>query len=268
MDALLPFFLYCLALGSVIGVLAGLLGIGGGLIIVPVLLFLFQHYLSIGIEHGMPMAVATSLSTVIFTGLSSARTHYMLGNIDKRIVFNCAIGISLGAWLGAWFATIISGVSLQRVFAFLVILLATNMLFGKSVVSEQATKRSKLVGVGLGSGFFSALMGIGGGALIVPALVWFKVHIKKAIGCAALCGVIIATFGTISFVVSGWQANYLPQYAIGYVFLPATVGIAITSMMTAPLGARLSSKVDTKKLKRIFAILLVLVSVRMIIGLE
>lgn len=268
MDALLLLCLCCILLGCLIGVLAGLLGIGGGLIIVPVLLFLFQSLLGIGIEHGMPMAIASSLSTVIFTGLSSAYMHYRLANIDLRLVRLCALGIGVGAILGAWLATEISGVLLQRIFACLVILLALNMLFGKTVVSNSQLASSKLISIGLGSGFVSALMGIGGGALIVPALVWFRIHLKKAIGCAALCGVVVAFFGSISFVVNGWNASYLPEYALGYVYLPATIGISLTSMLTAPIGAKLTGSIDTKKLKRIFAILLVIVSIRMIIGLE
>jgi uncharacterized membrane protein YfcA len=125
-----------------------------------------------------------------------------------------------------------------------------------------------LSGIGLGSGFVAALMGIGGGALIVPALVWFQVNIKKAIGCASACGVLIAIFGSLSFIYAGWQRPYIPDYSLGYVYLPATLGIAITSMITAPIGAKLTNKLDTAKLKRIFAVFLVLVSIRMMIGIE
>lgn len=260
--------LLCMVLGSVVGVFAGLLGIGGGLIIVPALLFILQYYLNIDVEHGMPMAIATSLSTVIFTGLSSARTHLKLGNIDKEIVTYCAIGIAVGASLGAFFASQISGVLLQRVFAGLVILIALQMVFGRNTVSSKTLKKPELSAIGVGSGFVSALMGIGGGALLVPILIWFQINIKKAIGCASLCGVVIATFGTASFVYTGYNATYLPEYSLGYVYLPATLGIVITSMITARIGAKLTAKLDTRKLKRIFAIFLVLVSIRMIIGLE
>lgn len=255
-------------LGAVVGIFAGLLGIGGGVLIVPALIYMLQHFLGIGIEHGMPIAIATSLSTVIFTGLSSARTHFTLGNIDTNIVTLCALGIALGASLGAYFATQISGVVLQRIFAGLVIMLALQMIFGRNRSSDRRLNKPTLVGIGLGSGFISALMGIGGGAVLVPLLVWFQLNIKKAIGCAALCGVVIAIFGTISFIVNGWNAVYLPNYSLGYVYLPATLGIVVTSMITARIGAKLSAKIDTKKLKKIFAVFLVLVSIRMIIGLE
>lgn len=268
MEPLFLLIILCLFLGSIVGVFAGLLGIGGGLIIVPVLIYMLQHLLGISVEDGMPIAIATSLSTVIFTGLSSARTHFKLGNIDTNIVSVCSIGIAVGASLGAFFATLISGVVLQRIFAGLVILVALQMIFGRNRVSKNTLGKPKLASIGLGSGFIAALMGIGGGALIVPVLVWFQVNIKKAIGCAALCGVVIALFGTFSFVISGWNKPYLPAYSLGYVFLPATIGIVITSMLTAPIGAKLTAKLDTIKLKRIFAIFLVIVSIRMIIGLE
>lgn len=268
MDPITILLLACLALGSVVGIFAGLLGIGGGLLIVPALVYMLQHLMGIEVEHGMPIAIATSLSTVIFTGLSSARTHFSLGNIDPQVVAYCAIGIAIGASAGAYFATLISGVVLQRIFAGLVIVIALQMMFGRNRVSDKSLGKPTLSVIGLGSGFVSALMGIGGGAVIVPVLVWFQLNIKKAIGCAALCGVIIATFGTISFIINGWGASYLPQYSYGYVYAPATLGIVITSMLTAPIGAKLTAKLDTKKLKRIFAIFLVVVSIRMIIGLE
>ncbi len=268
MESILLIIGICILLGAVVGVMAGLLGIGGGLIIVPALVFILQHVLHIDVEHGMPIAIATSLSTVIFTGLSAARTHFKLGNIDSDLVFVCALGIAVGAILGAQFAALISGVTLQRVFAALVIFIALRMMFGRNKSSQHQLKKPLLAGIGGFTGFVSALMGIGGGALLVPALVWFQVNIKKAIGCASLCGVVIAVFGTLSFIYSGYNKEYLPDYSLGYVYLPATLGIVLTSMFTAPLGAKLTNSLDTQKIKRIFAIFLVIVSIRLIIGLE
>lgn len=268
MDPVLLVFLLCLFLGSIVGIMAGLLGIGGGLIIVPAFLLMLQHLFDLSVEHSMPMAVATSLSTVIFTGLSSARTHLKLGNIDKEIVTYCAIGIAIGASLGAFFASAVSGILLQRVFAVIVIVIAAQMIFGRNRVSSIELAKPALSGIGLGSGFISAIMGIGGGAILVPILVWFQVNIKKAIGCASLCGVVIAVFGTISFIYTGYNSPLLPEYSLGYVYLPATIGIVITSIFTAPIGAKMTAKLETTKIKKIFAVFLVLVSIRMIIGLE
>ena len=268
MEPYIEIFLLCAMLGSVVGVMAGLLGIGGGLLIVPAMVFLLHYFLQIEIEHGMPIAIATSLSTVIMTGLSSARSHYKMGNLDKRIITYCGFGIALGAILGAQFATFISGVLLQRIFAVLVIVIALQMIFGASKASKHTIGEAGLGGIGIGTGFISALMGIGGGALLVPALVWFQVNIRKAIGCAAFSGIIIAIFGTISFVINGWKNPYLPEFSLGYVYLPATFGIIATSVLTAPIGVKLGQKLDTAKLKKVFAAFLVLVSIRMIIGIE
>lgn len=268
MDVTVQIFLFCAALGCLVGLLAGLLGIGGGLVIVPALVFLLHYYLDLRIDLIMPIAIATSLSTVILTGMSSAKSHYKLGNLDKRIVIYCAIGIAFGASFGAQVASAISGITLKRIFSVLVILIALQMIFGSRKESENSIQKAGLMGVGVFSGFVAALMGIGGGALIVPALVWFRINIRKAIGCAAFSGIVIAVFGTANFVFTGWELEGLPAWSLGYVYLPATLGIICTSIFTAPLGARLSQSIDTIKLKRIFAGFLVLVSLRMIIGIE
>jgi uncharacterized membrane protein YfcA len=248
--------------------MAGMLGIGGGLIIVPALVFLLHHYLQIDIDFGMPIAIATSLSTVIMTGLSSTRSHYKMGNLDKRIILYCGLGIAVGAVLGAQFASVISGVLLQRIFAVLVIVIALQMVFGSHKMSKNTIQKPGLSGIGLSTGFVSSLMGIGGGALLVPALVWYQINIRKAIGCAAFSGVIIAVFGTLTFMITGFNEADLPAYSIGYVYLPATFGIIVTSVLTAPIGVKLGQKLDTVMLKKVFATFLVLVSIRMIIGIE
>jgi uncharacterized membrane protein YfcA len=268
MDASLQIFLLCAALGSIVGILAGLLGIGGGLIIVPALVYMLHFFLNLDIDILMPIAIATSLSTVIFTGFSSARSHYKIGNLDKFIVLYCALGIAIGATLGAQFASAISGVTLKRIFAVFVILIALQMVFGGRYASKNEVGKLGLSSIGLGSGFIAAMMGIGGGALIVPALVWFKVDIRKAIGCAAFSGIVIAAFGTSSFVYTGWANPNLPNWSFGYVYLPAMFGIVASSMFFAPIGAKLGQRLDTTLLKKIFAGFLVLVSLRMIIGIE
>ena len=255
-------------LGTLVGFLAGLLGIGGGLLIVPALVFLLDYLLHIPIEHAMPIAIASSLSTVIFTGLSSARTHWRLGNLSRSIMLFCGIGIAVGASAGAHFASAIAGVTLQRIFAICVMLIALQMAFMGRRRSQHSVAPWGMLAIGLFTGFMSALMGIGGGALLVPLLVWFQVDIRRAIGCAAFCGIIVALFGTANFIYTGWQQTYLPAWSLGYVFLPATLGIALTSVLIAPIGARFGQNVDTGLLKKIFAGFLAVVSLRMIIGLE
>ena len=268
MDPLVVIILSCLILGSVVGVLAGMLGIGGGLIIVPVLSYLRIHFMGMTTETVMPVAIATSLSTIIFTGMSSAFAHYKLGNIQRHVVLYTGLGIAFGAFAGAQIASHISGELLKDVFAVLVILIAMQMIFGKQKASENDASKGTLATVGGGAGLLSALMGIGGGALLVPALVWFRVNVRAAIGCAAFCGLIIAVFGTTSFIVAGYNAIDVPEHSLGYVYLPATAGIVATSMFTANIGAKLGQRVNVRVLKAMLACLLVLVSIRMILGIE
>jgi len=268
MDPMYIIFLSCIAIGLLVGLLAGMLGIGGGLIIVPALTYLMVHFLGLNPDTVMPMAIATSLSTIIFTGASSAWAHYRLGNLRQDIVVWTGIGITVGAVAGAQVASSISGHTLKNVFAVLVMLIALQMVFGKRKASAHSANQGVLASVGAGTGFVSALMGIGGGALLVPALIWFQVNIRHAIGCAALSGLVIAVFGTASFIFSGFDLPDLPDGSIGYVYLPATFGIVATSIFTAALGARLGQRMNTGVLKKILAGLLVLVSIRMIVGIE
>lgn len=256
--------LICVGIGSIVGVLAGMLGIGGGLIIVPALTYILSYFLGLSPFLTITIAIATSLSTIILTGLSSSRAHFALGNVNRDIVMYCALGIALGASFGAQTASILDGKILKGLFAALVILVALQMIFGKKSSSSVTYSPSILLVTGLFAGFLSALMGIGGGALLVPALVLFRVELRQAIGCAAVCGLVIAVFGTINFVYTGWSVSELPAYSLGYVYLPAALGIVLSSVFTAPIGARWGQAMDTHKLKRFFALFLVLVSIRML----
>ncbi|MBN7826575.1 sulfite exporter TauE/SafE family protein [Bowmanella dokdonensis] len=266
MEPIYILLLSCVLLGAFAGYMAGLLGIGGGLVIVPALVYLMQVQMGWSLDIVMPMAVATSLSTIIFTGCSSFVTHYRLGNLDMRIFVTCSMGIALGAVFGAQLAAHMPAEILKRIFATLVLLLALRMAFGKNPTSDARLSEPKLLGIGLVTGSLSSLLGIGGGALLVPALVWFRISMKIAIGCAAACGMVIALFGSASFAWAGWDHDELPVWSLGYVYLPATAAIVSTSMLTANLGARMSHSLPTRTLKKIFAGFLILVSLRMFLS--
>ncbi|WP_100643748.1 sulfite exporter TauE/SafE family protein [Alteromonas facilis] len=267
MDTLTLVILACLAIGAVVGVMAGLLGIGGGLIIVPALTYLLADVMQVPPTETIVIAIATSLSTIIFTGISSARAHYRLGNLNRDILLWCGVGIGVGAIVGATLASHLPGSVLKGIFAGLVMAIASYMLFGRQVTSNNEISSQKLGVIGFGTGTLSAIMGIGGGALLVPALVWYRVNIRQAIGSAAFSGIIIAIFGSVSFAVSGWHYSHLSDGYLGYVYWPATLSIAATSVFTAPLGARLGQRLNTQRLKKVFAVFLVIVSIRMLWGL-
>jgi uncharacterized membrane protein YfcA len=263
----LSILVICIGVGSIVGLSAGLLGIGGGLIIVPALTYLLSHFLGISPFDAIIIAIATSLSTIILTGFSASAAHYKLGNLDKYVIVFTGLGIAVGASIGGYVASAIPGQYLKATFAVLVMAVAIYMIFGKKSASRFAANRAILSLAGLKTGFISALMGIGGGAILVPVLVFFQVDIRKAIGCAAVSGLIIAIFGTTSFIIAGWNVPDLPAYSFGYVYLPATLGIVLSSVFTAPIGVKLGYSMDTQKLKRIFAVFMVLVSIRMLIGI-
>ena len=266
MDPALLIFLVCTLLGAFVGLFAGLLGIGGGLIIVPSLLYLLTDYIHLPLKIAMPMAIATSLSTIVLTAISSSRAHHKLGNLRQFYLLWTGLGISVGAIIGPQFATVISAQSLITLFAILVLVIAAQMVFlGNKNAKRDVTKQLLLL-IGVITGCISSVMGIGGGAIMVPALLWCRVDVRAAIGCAAFSGLVIALFGSASFIVAGWNNEHLPQWSVGFIYLPATLGIVLTSVFTANIGAKLSRSLDTKLLKKIFAGFLVIVSLRMLLG--
>lgn len=266
MEPALLILLIGLLLGAVVGTLAGMLGIGGGLIIVPALLYLFVEYLNLPLALAMPMAIATSLSTIIMTAISSSWAHYKLGNLNRFVLTWAALGIACGAIFGAQIATNINPELLKRIFACLVLLIAAQMVFIGRKTSQHNVSKLSLGAIGAVTGCVSSVMGIGGGAILVPALIWLQINIRQAIGCASFSGLVIAIFGSASFVLAGWSNQHLPQFSAGYVYLPASLGIVITSVLTAGFGAKLSHSLNTQLLKKIFAGFLVIVSLRMLLG--
>lgn len=258
--------LLCPLIGALVGLLAGLLGIGGGLIIVPCLIFMFDYFLKLPLDLAMPLAVGTSLGTILFTGLSSALSHYRLGNLTVDMARWSSTGVATGAILGAQLATTMSGQQLKQVFAILAVIICIKMIFSTDKGAEKTASKMLLALVGLITGLISALMGMGGGAIMVPLLVWFGVSIRLAIGCAAFSGILIALFGGANFIWAGWQQPGLPWGSLGYIYLPACVAISIISVFTARLGAKISARADTRRLKQIFAAFLIIVCIRMLFG--
>lgn len=259
-------FLY-LALGAVAGILAGLLGIGGGLVIVPMLTFAFTGQ---GVVHGhiLHMALGTSLASILFTSISSMRSHHKRGAVVWPVVLRITPGILFGTFFGAWIASLLSTNFLKGFFGMFLLYVATQMLLGiKPKPTRNIPATMGIFSVGSIIGIFSSLVGIGGGTLSVPFLVWCNTDVHKAIGTSAAIGFPIAVAGTIGYIVNGIGIAGLPSFSLGFVNLTALSGIVAASVLTAPLGVRLAHSLPIDKLRRIFALLLYVVGTRMIFSL-
>lgn len=262
----LSVFFGCLLLGAFTGVLAGLLGIGGGLIIVPILLYLLP-LADISLELAMPIALATSLASIIFTSTSAVFIHHKNDNISWPIAKRLLFFVSVGALLGSYIASILSAKILIHFFAGAVILLASYMILSvKFNVKKKQPRSFVFNSIGFITGVLSSLMGIAGGAILVPILTYFSISMRKAIGIATVCGVAIASFGTLGFIISGFQQNNLPAYSIGYVYLPALLGIILSSTFFAKLGVKLAMYLPVNTLKKLFALFLICVAINMLLN--
>ncbi|WP_105168102.1 sulfite exporter TauE/SafE family protein [Pseudoalteromonas sp. T1lg23B] len=267
MSELIVLIFYCAILGSGVGFLAGLLGIGGGLVIVPVLSGILLHFAVVPAEQVVIAAIATSLASILFTSTSSAIAHHKNGNIPWNIAPWIMAGVAVGALISGFLAALLPENIVRLVFAISVVAIAIKMF--SSSKSEPSTER-KIPNKGILTiftsltGGLSAMIGIGGGALLVPLLTFFSVDMKKAIGCASACGIVIALFGSVGYITSGSAYYTLKDGFAGFVYLPALFGIVCTSWFTAPLGAKSTHYLPIPILKKIFAGLLVLMAANMI----
>lgn len=255
-------FLVYLLVGSMAGLLAGLFGIGGGLVIVPVLVITFGL---MGVSEAVltHMALATSLTTIIFTSISSVKEHHNHGAVDWGLVRWLGSGIVVGTALGVWLLAGVAGSNLQFAIGIFALLMAAKMAFDISPTSTRKVPGTPgLLSSGGVIGFGSAWFGIGGGSLMVPFLTWVNVPMKRAVATAAACGLPIAITGAISNMYMGFDHVDLPEWTTGFVYWPAVLGIVITSVPFAKMGARLAHKLDAKLLKRGFAFLLLIVGLK------
>lgn len=251
--------------GTFAGMTAGLLGLGGGAVIVPILYGLFVVH-DLAPDSTMQLAVGTSLATIVFTAISSGLTHFRLGNVNLRTILFMAPGIIIGALLGAAIADAISTDVLRRIFGVFEILIATQIGLGFKPAAHRALPSPSGLAVSGGMiGTVSSVMGIGGGSLTVPYLLWCNVSMREAVGTSAACGLPIALAGVIGFIVAGLDNTGLPEWSLGYVYLPAFLCIVSTSVLIAPFGARLAHRLPVLVLKRIFAVFLAMVGLKMII---
>lgn len=253
-----------LALGAVAGFVAGLFGVGGGLILVPVLLFVFdaQHF-SAG--NTMHLALGTSMATILFTSLSSARKHHQHGAVNWRAVRDLTPGILLGAALGAWSAAAISPLGLGIFFALFVYFAAAQILLdARPKPSRQLPGFPGMTLTGTVTGWISSLVSIGGGTVIVPFLIWCNVPLRHAIGTSAAIGFPVAAGGTLGYIVTGINLPDLPANTLGFVYLPALLWVAPATVLAAPFGAIAAHRMKTGLLRKLFAVLLLALATKLL----
>ncbi|WP_298928539.1 sulfite exporter TauE/SafE family protein [uncultured Ramlibacter sp.] len=245
-----------LLLGACTGFLAGLLGIGGGMLMVPFITFILTAK-GYPAEHVVKMAVATSLATICFTSLSSVRAHHKRGAVLWPIVWVLAPGIVLGSLVGAQVAVALPGRVLSVLFAVFVAFSATQMFLDrKPKPTRTLPGRLGTFGMGWAIGMLSALVGAGGAFVSVPFMTWCNVKIHDAVGTSSALGFPIALAGTLGYIWAGQGLPQMPPGSLGYLYLPGLVVIALASMSTAPLGARTAHRMDIRPLKKVFALVL------------
>lgn len=252
----LQLVLELLLLGACTGFLAGLLGIGGGMLMVPFMTFILTAK-GYPADYTVKMAVATSLATICFTSMSSVRAHHRRGAVLWPVVRLLAPGILLGALVGAQLAVALPGKVLSVLFAVFVAFSATQMFLDrKPKPSRTLPGRLGTFGMGWVIGMLSSLVGAGGAFVSVPFMTWCNVKIHDAVGTSAALGFPIALAGTLGYIWAGQGMPEMPPGSIGYLYLPGLLVVSLASMCTAPLGARTAHRMDIRPLKKVFAVVL------------
>jgi len=259
-------FLLYAALGVFAGVVAGFLGVGGGLIIVPVLVSIFQ---SQGFENDLlvHIAIGTSLATIVVTSISSVYAHHRRGAVLWPVFRQMAAGIVIGALLGAVIADLLPSDQLRILFGIFELFVAAYMAWDFIPAPHRSLPGKVILNSsGVVIGMISSVIGIGGGTMTVPFLIWCNVSIRHAVATSSACGLPIAIAGATGFVMTGWNETGLPEWSTGYVYWPAFVGIVAASMIFAPVGARLTHTLPASMTKRFFSLFLAFLGVRMLMG--
>jgi len=256
-----------LAIGVTVGFLAGLFGIGGGMVMVPMLVFVFTAK-GFPAEHMMHLSLATAMATIVFTSLSSVRAHHKHDAVDWKVALAMAPGIVAGAFAATLVAGYVPTRPLAIFFTGFMFYAATQMFFEvKPKASRQLPGAAGLFGAGAAIGGVSSVLAAGGAFLSIPFLAWCNVPLKRAIGTAAANGFPIAVAGSAGYVLNGMRVSGLPDGCVGFVYLPALAIVVAASMPLAPVGARLAHRLPIKRLRAVFALMLLALGLRMLANL-
>jgi len=255
------------ALGVFGGFFAGLFGVGGGLTIVPLLFMLFAAQ-GFPVQHTMHLALGTSMATIVVTSISSMRAHHRHGAVRWDVVKAFAPGLMLGTFSGSFVVAWVPTRPLAMVFTAIVYYAALQLILDfKPKPHRSLPGALGMFAAGAAIGIVSSLVAAGGGFLSIPFMVFCNVAIHQAVGTSAALGFPIALAGTVGYVASGLKATGLPDYSLGYIYLPAFVGVVAMSFLMAPVGAKLAHRLPVKQLKRAFGGFLALLATKMLHGL-
>ena len=253
-----------LVLGAFVGFMAGLLGIGGGGIMVPMLTTIFLAQ-GVPVDQVVHMALGTSMASIIMTSFASMRAHHKNGAVQWDIVKVMAPGVVIGTFAATFAATYMKSSQLAIFFAVFMAYVSIQMAIDKKPKPSQGVVDSKkLFGAGTFIGVISALVSIGGGSLTVPFLIWQNIDVKKAIASSAAIGFPLSIAGTVGYIINGMMQTGSSGMLLGFVYFPAVILISVVSFFTAPLGAKLAHNLPVSKLKKIFALLLMALSIKML----
>jgi uncharacterized protein len=253
------------ATGAFAGLMAGLLGIGGGMIIVPALAFIFKYNSAMPPDLIMHVAAGSSLCVMLFSAQASVRAHYHYGNILWRIYRRLVLGIIIGTCLGALIADSLPTSVIRLIFGLFLLIVVIKM-----GIDFKPRKRKKTPPlwvdfiVALIAGLKSGLLGIGGGAIVIPYLNYHRVNLRRIAGISSLCTLTVAVSGTLAFIITGFNEAGLPPFSTGYVYWPAVIFVAIPSAIFVTIGAKLTYKLQIKQLKRGFIVILLITALHLI----
>ena len=254
-------------LGAAVGFMAGLLGIGGGLIVVPALMYMLPK-VGIAPQFVPILAIATSLANMVLTTFSAAAAHHRRQNISWDVAKVLIPGILIGAIFSGTVASFIPADHMKKIFAVFVILMGLNMARPlKAEVHEKPLPNNYILfAITLVIALVSGILGIGGSVMLIPVLCYFGIQLHRAVSLASVAGMCIAFAGSIGYIIAGWNVTGLPTGTLGYIYLPALVGIAVTSTLVAPLGVKVATTWPTQKLKKVLVLFLIIVGLELLLS--
>ncbi|MBI1424376.1 MAG: TSUP family transporter [Gammaproteobacteria bacterium] len=258
--------LVLLGMGAIAGTLAGLLGIGGGIIIVPVLALVFSAQ-NMDMDVLMHVAIGTSLATIVITSLSSIRAHQKHEAINWSVFRTITPGIIIGGLIGAGLAKLIAGEHLRILFGVFMLFVAAQMILGNAAKPHRhLPETAGMWAAGTVIGTMSSLMGVGGGSMSVPFLTWCNMNIRNAVATSAAIGLPISVAGVTGYIITGLGVEHRPVWSLGYVNIPAFFSIVVASTIFAPFGAKITHRISPERLKLFFGLFLLILSVKILYG--